>query len=82
MIETERAEFCPHHLRLADEYGAEMVRSGAVPKKRRAVPGVDVPPDVTSATMTTVPVLHDLLARVAAIELLLDEALGRLPETE
>ncbi len=77
VIETEAAEFCPHHLRLAAEYGAETVRRGAVPKEKRAVPVVDVSPAVTSATMTTVPILHDLLARVAAIERLLDEALGR-----
>jgi hypothetical protein len=34
VIETEGAEFCPHHLRQAKEYGAEMVRAGAVPKRR------------------------------------------------
>jgi hypothetical protein len=33
VIETEGADFCPHHARQADEYGAELVRSGAVPKK-------------------------------------------------
>jgi hypothetical protein len=33
VIETAGVEFCPYHLRLAKEYGAERVRRGAVPKK-------------------------------------------------
>jgi hypothetical protein len=34
VIETEGAEFCPHHSRLADEHGVETVRNGSVPKRR------------------------------------------------
>jgi hypothetical protein len=34
VILTEGAAFCPHHLRLAEVYGADRVRRGAVPKKR------------------------------------------------
>jgi hypothetical protein len=34
VIETEGAEFCPYHLRLAEMFGDERVRRGAVPKKR------------------------------------------------
>jgi hypothetical protein len=34
VIETAGAAFCPFHLRLAEEFGDERVRRGAVPKKR------------------------------------------------
>jgi hypothetical protein len=44
VIVTEGAEFCPHHRQLAEEFGTEMVRSGAVPKKR-ALPVVEESPD-------------------------------------
>jgi hypothetical protein len=49
VIETEGAEFCPHHLRLAEEHGADTVRNGSVPRKR-ALRVVDeaMPPVVTT----------------------------------
>jgi hypothetical protein len=54
VIESEGAEFCPHHLRLAAEYGAELVKEGAVPKRRRhwvaEEPG---PPVVTARPRST-----------------------------
>jgi hypothetical protein len=104
VIVTEGADFCPHHLRLADQLGPEMVRRGAVPKKR-ARPGVEELPVATamakaapSSAISVRPVwlavecpscgersrlrAPNLLARIAAIELLLGEALGRRPESE
>jgi hypothetical protein len=95
VIETEGAEFCPHHLRLAEEYGADLVRSGAVPK-RRARPAVEELPAVMAMSDATptgaiaapngpilaaVAAIPDLVARVTAIELFLDEPLARPSET-
>ncbi len=96
MIETKGAEFCLHHFRLSDEYGAEMARRGAVPKKRARRVVEDLP--VVTATTNAIPPgaiapasvpvtaklaeVPDLLARVAAIERLLDDALGRLRAEE
>jgi hypothetical protein len=34
VIETEGAEFCPHHLKLAEEHGVETARNGKTPKQR------------------------------------------------
>src|SRR5262245_43464156 len=34
VIETAGAVFCPHHLKQAEELGAEAVTNGALPKKR------------------------------------------------
>ena len=34
VIETEGAEFCPHHLKLAEEHGVETVKNGKTPKQR------------------------------------------------
>jgi hypothetical protein len=66
VILTEGAEFCPHHLRLAEEFGAEMVRSGAVPKKRaRPVAELPVATAMTNAASpaaiaaASVPMLAD-----------------------
>jgi hypothetical protein len=58
VIETEGAAFCPYHLRLAEEYGAEMVKKGAVPKRRArsvvakaAGPIVTIGPEVTATVI-------------------------------
>jgi hypothetical protein len=105
VIETEGAEFCPHHLRLAKEYGAEIVRKGAVPKRRaRSVTKASSPirttgPEVTTPAVAPAKVpavgcpccsarsrveesVGEVSARLAAIELLLREALGRLPQVD
>jgi hypothetical protein len=138
VIETEGSDFCPHHLRLADEHGVETVRNGSVPK-RRALRVVEEPTVTIIATMdepTTTSLIDpagvrpmlaeaaaenaeqlkaslleaagsavrpvwltvecsncgerssvqapvpDVRARVAAIELLLREGLGRPPQAE
>jgi hypothetical protein len=54
VIVTAGAEFCPHHGRVAAEYGAELVRKGAVPKKRalRSVHEPE-PPIVTAMVKAT-----------------------------
>jgi hypothetical protein len=58
VIETEGAEFCPHHLRLAGEFGAEVVRKGTVPKRRArgiganaAAPIITTGPEVTATVI-------------------------------
>jgi hypothetical protein len=51
VIEREGAEFCPHHLRLAEEHGVETVRNGSVPKKR-ALRVVEEPTAAIVATET------------------------------
>jgi hypothetical protein len=138
VIETEGSEFCPHHARLADEHGSEVVMNGAVPK-RRALRVVEEPKITMITTSpeptTTIPIdpatvrpmlaeaaaenaeqlkaslleaagsavrpvwltvecsncgerssvqapVPDVRARVAAIELLLREGLGRPPQAE
>jgi hypothetical protein len=54
VIETEGAAFCPHHLRLAEEYGAEMVKKGAVPKRRaRSVLATTAAPIMTTGAEPT-----------------------------
>jgi hypothetical protein len=54
VIETEGAAFCPHHLRLAQDYGEDLVRKGAVPKRRaRLVVGETAVPILTTATEST-----------------------------
>jgi hypothetical protein len=73
VIETEGAEFCPDHLRLAEEHGVETVRNGSVPK-RRALRVVDqaMPPVVTTMEKATATAAIDpasvrpLLAEAAA----------------
>jgi hypothetical protein len=54
VIEMAGAEFCPYHLRLAEEYGDERVRRGAVPKKRafRFVEEPE-PPIITTMAIAT-----------------------------
>jgi hypothetical protein len=54
VIETAGAEFCPHHLRLVGEYGAQTVRKGAVPKRRS---GSAVARAAAAAIITTGPEL-------------------------
>jgi hypothetical protein len=138
VIETEGSDFCPHHMRLADEHGVEPVRNGSVPK-RRALRVVEEPTMTIIATMDeptpTIPIgpanvrpmlaeaaaenaellkaslleaagsavrpvwltvecsncgersrveapVPDVRSRVAAIELLLREGLGRPPQAE
>jgi hypothetical protein len=53
VIVTEGAEFCPHHLRLAEEFGAELVRGGAVPKTRARPVAEEL--SVVTATTKAVP---------------------------
>jgi hypothetical protein len=38
VIETKGSGFCPHHLQLAQEHGADAVMDGAVPKRRALCP--------------------------------------------
>jgi hypothetical protein len=73
VVETEGAEFCPHHLRLAEEHGVETVGNGSVPK-RRALRVVEeaMPPVLTTMgealpTSTIDPAsVRPLLAEAAA----------------
>jgi hypothetical protein len=53
VILTEGAEFCPHHLRLAAQYGVELVRKGAVPKRRALRGEKPEPPVATAMTKAT-----------------------------
>jgi hypothetical protein len=64
VIVTEGAEFCPHHVRLAREYGDELVRKGAVPKRRArviganaAAPMITTGPEVTATMIAPANVL-------------------------
>jgi hypothetical protein len=138
VIETEGAEFFPHHLRLADEHGVETVRNGSVPKRRALRVVEEAMPPVVTTIETALPTtaidpanvrpmlaeavaenaeqlkaslleaagsavrpvwltvecfncgersrveapVPDVRARVAAIELLLREGLGRPPQAE
>src|SRR5262249_8854865 len=138
VIETDGAVFCPHHLRLVEELGEEVVTNRALPKTRalRVVPAklaeepalsetdatafvadpATVRPSLAAAAAENVEQLTpalleaagsavkpvwltvecsgcgersrveapvpDVRARVAAIELLLREGLGRAPQAE
>jgi hypothetical protein len=138
VIESEGADFCPHHLRVADEHGPESVKNGSVPKRRalRVVeesrPAIVAPESLAMTTAAITPSsvrpmfaeaaaenveqltaslleaagsavrpvwltvecstcgersrveapLPDVRSRVAAIELLLREGLGRPPQAE
>jgi hypothetical protein len=52
VIETDGASFCPYHLRLAEEHGAEAITNGALPKTRalRVVPSE--PPEEPGSSET------------------------------
>jgi hypothetical protein len=68
VIETKGAEFCPHHLRLAEDFGTEMVRKGAVPKRRRQhVVNEASPPTITTAAEST-PAAVVALANILTVE--------------
>jgi hypothetical protein len=138
VIESAGAEFCPYHLRLVDEHGMEVLKNGALPKRRTlrvvAEPesAVAEPVTVSVTTVSADPAMvrprlaaaaaenleqlqaslleaagsavkpvwvtvecgacgersrveapvPDVRARVAAIELLLREGLGRAPQAE
>jgi hypothetical protein len=138
VIESVGAEFCPYHLKLVDEHGAETLKNGGLPKRRtlrvaaEPEPPVAEPVAVSVATVSADPAtvrprlaaaaaenleqlqaslleaagsavkpvwltvecsgcgersrveapVPDVRARVAAIELLLREGLGRAPQAE
>jgi hypothetical protein len=65
---TEGAEFCPHHLRLAEEFGVDVVRKGAVPKRRgrSALTGA-APPIISTATDSS-PAAELALANILTVE--------------
>jgi hypothetical protein len=48
VIETEGAEFCPHHLKHAEEHGDETVKNGRTPKQRSLRVVEDPVPVVTT----------------------------------
>jgi hypothetical protein len=54
VIESEGAEFCPHHLELAGEHGVETVRNGKTPK-RRALRVVEEPAPVVTTMARAMP---------------------------
>jgi len=68
VIMTKRAEFCPHHSRLAEEYGAEMVRKGAVPKRRGRRGLTDVAPPIITTVTESTPAAEVALATILTVE--------------